>query len=72
MANTRNDDNERNQGSRQATGRDEGDMSVREAGQMGGERVRELVEEGKRAEGGGSSGSRGSSGGSGSGRGDDR
>ena len=45
-----------------------GDMSVREAGQKGGERVRELVEEGKQSEGSGSGrgGSHGSSGSSGS------
>ena len=60
--NTRND-NERDRDDRSGGGsRDSGDgtMSVREAGQKGGEiggqRVRELVEEGKQAERGGSRG----------------
>ena len=55
--NTRNSDNERDRNDRSGGGsRDGGDgtMSVREAGQKGGEiggqRVRELVEEGKQAE----------------------
>ena len=58
MANTRNNDNERDRNDRSGS-RDSGDgtMSVREAGQKGGEiggqRVRELVEEGKQAERGG-------------------
>ncbi|HVI25543.1 MAG TPA: hypothetical protein VM576_05035 [Xanthomonadaceae bacterium] len=50
--NNRNDDDRRNRGSQEG----DGSMSVREAGQKGGEkggqRVRELVEEGKQAEGG--------------------
>lgn len=40
--------NQGNQGSEE-----KGTMSVQEAGRMGGQRVRELVEEGKQAEGGG-------------------
>ena len=45
-------DNERsnNQPGRSAN-EDNGDMSVREAGQKGGQRVRELVEEGRESEG---------------------
>ena len=61
MANTRNNDNERDRNDRSGGGsRDSGDgtMSVREAGhkggEIGGQRVRELVEEGKQAERGGS------------------
>jgi hypothetical protein len=50
--NNRNDDDRRNRGSQEG----DGSMSVRVAGQKGGEkggqRVRELVEEGKQAEGG--------------------
>jgi len=50
-------DNERNNqsgGGRSSQQSDNGDMTVREAGQKGGERVRELVEEGKQSEGGSS------------------
>ncbi|MBP1473271.1 small, acid-soluble spore protein, alpha/beta type [Frateuria sp. MAH-13] len=51
MANQR--DNERsNQQSGRSASDDNGDMTVREAGQKGGQRVRELVEEGKDSEGG--------------------
>ncbi|HET6806514.1 MAG TPA: small, acid-soluble spore protein, alpha/beta type [Frateuria sp.] len=54
MANQR--DNERsNQQSGRSASDDNGDMSVREAGHKGGQRVRELVEEGKESEGGRSS-----------------
>ncbi|MEI7036598.1 hypothetical protein [Fulvimonas yonginensis] len=46
--------NERNQHSKQAHAGDKGDMTVREAGQMGGhkggQRERELVEKGHQAE----------------------
>lgn len=62
-------DNERNnQSGGRSSQSDNGDMTVREAGQKGGERVRELVEEGKQSEGSGSGrgGSHGSSGGHGS------
>jgi uncharacterized protein len=45
-------DNERgNQRSGRSASEDNGDMSVREAGHKGGQRVRELVEEGKESEG---------------------
>ncbi len=55
MANQKND---RQHDTRQAGGRDQGDMTVREAGHKGGEigghkggqRVRELIEEGREAE----------------------
>ena len=40
-------------GGSHSSGSDKGDMTVREAGQKGGERVRELVEEGKESEHGG-------------------
>jgi hypothetical protein len=49
--------NEKSTATRSAGGRN-GDMSVREAGHMGGQRERELVQEGKQAERGGSSGNR--------------
>ena len=44
-------------GGSHSSGSNDGDMTVREAGQKGGQRVRELVEEGKESEHG--SGSRG-------------
>ncbi|HZH43211.1 MAG TPA: hypothetical protein VEY50_03900 [Lysobacter sp.] len=65
MATNRNNDNQNQNQGRQGSGRDQSDgsMSVREAGQKGGERVRELVEEGKQNEGGsGRSGGGGSGG----------
>jgi hypothetical protein len=46
------------QGSSRSGGNASGDMSVREAGQKGGQRVRELVEEGKESEGGRGDGNR--------------
>ena len=49
--------NRGNKDTRNAGGRS-GDMSVREAGHMGGQRERELVQEGKQAERGGSDRSR--------------
>lgn len=46
--------NDRNQNQKQAPGNDKGDMTVREAGQMGGhkggQRERELIEKGHQAE----------------------
>jgi hypothetical protein len=51
MANQR--DNERNNSNNQSgrsSNEDNGDMTVREAGHKGGQRVRELVEEGKESE----------------------
>jgi len=50
MANQR--DNEKQNQSGRSSNEDNGDMTVREAGQKGGQRVRELVEEGKQAEAG--------------------
>ena len=66
MANTNGNDrnsNDRNSGNNRDGRSGEGSMSVREAGhkggEIGGQRVRELVEEGKQAERGGSGGDRG-------------
>jgi len=52
MANRR--DNERSNPSGRSASEDKGDMSLREAGQKGGQRVRELIEEGKDSGGSGS------------------
>ncbi len=44
-------DTNRNNAQNDTSREDSGDMSVREAGHKGGQRVRELVEEGKESEG---------------------
>jgi hypothetical protein len=52
-------DNQRNENqSGRSSNEDNGDMTVREAGHKGGQRVRELVEEGKESEDGRGSGHR--------------
>jgi hypothetical protein len=53
MANQRDNERSNNNQSGRSSNEDSGDMTVREAGQKGGQRVRELVEEGKESEGGG-------------------
>ena len=53
MANQRDNERSNNNQSGRSSSEDNGDMTVREAGQKGGQRVRELVEEGKESEGGG-------------------
>lgn len=57
MANQRDNEGSNNQSGR-SSNEDNGDMTVREAGQKGGQRVRELVEEGKDSEGGRGDGNR--------------
>ena len=52
MANQRDNERSNNNQSGRSSNEDNGDMSVREAGHKGGQRVRELVEEGKESEGG--------------------
>jgi hypothetical protein len=52
MANQRDNERSNDNQSGRSGNEDRGDMSVREAGQKGGQRVRELVEEGKESEGG--------------------
>lgn len=54
MANNNNGNNQQN---RNSGDRNDGSMTVREAGQKGGQRVSELVQEGKQAEGRGGSSS---------------
>jgi len=51
MPNQRDNERSNNNQSGRSASEDNGDMSVREAGQKGGQRVRELVEEGKESEG---------------------
>jgi len=53
---------QKHQGQSQGKSEEKGSMTVEEAGRMGGQRVRELVEEGKQQEEQGSSGSSGRSG----------
>ena len=53
MANQRDNERSNNNQFGRSSSEDNGDMTVREAGQKGGQRVRELVEEGKESEGGG-------------------
>jgi len=52
MANQRDNERSNNNQTGRSANEDNGDMSVREAGHKGGQRVRELVEEGKESEGG--------------------
>lgn len=52
MANQRDNERSNNNPSGRSASEDNGDMTVREAGHKGGQRERELVEEGKAAEGG--------------------
>lgn len=51
MANQRDNERSNTRPSGRDASWDNGDMSVREAGHKGGQRVRELVEEGKESEG---------------------
>lgn len=53
MANQQNNERGGSHQSGHSSNEDKGDMTVREAGQKGGQRVRELVEEGKESEGSG-------------------
>lgn len=50
MPNQRDNERNNNQQSGHSANEDNGDMTVREAGHKGGQRVRELVEEGKESE----------------------
>lgn len=52
MANQRDNERSNNNPSGRSASEDNGDMTVREAGHKGGQRERELVQEGKAAEGG--------------------